>query len=335
MQHHAPVAQGGPAGPPVGQGIDGGGGEGPGHRPVAGGGNAAALGVAQPAEAQPGVDPVGKVVQQRFQPRHPFRGDNQGVAAGGDAGPRLDGYLGQVGRPLRHQDGIGTGQLCQRLGNEAGVAAQRLQREKPGHRLRSVADAIDHHHPGVQCRVVAQRVVAAGHVVVDGRRNAGHGQTGLGQQRRTGQRTAAADHHNAVDADPADRGYQFGHPVGEVRQPGGAQPGTAITGEPQGFGFVDRRRLAGHQTDIPVADADHLPAPPPGRHGDSPDGGVHARRIAAGGQHGQTGHADPIISFTSSLSSVSDALRSPALRPRSSTRMRSETAKMSFRLWEM
>ena len=153
-------------------------------------------------------------------------------------------------------------------------------------RLHRIAQAVDGFDSRIGRRVVANGVFGADDVVVDGRRDARHGNALLAQLDKAPEGAVAADTDDAVQTQQlAGRGrLLLALQRAEFLAAGGVEHRAAAIDDMRNAVCRQLDKVTVNQAVIAAADADALdPAESGGPH-DRAHSGVHARRIAAGGQ---------------------------------------------------
>ena len=224
------------------------------------------------------------------------RFDSSFAGAGGCLHP-LDDVLLEVIGDLRHQN---TG------GAHGDTGAQRQPASPPPHNLYNAApimglggvpQLVHHFHHGVDGGVVADGLVAAGNVVVDGARQPDAGDAMGGQIPGALEGAVAADDYHAFNAVLVAVVHGFLHTFlgAEFGAAGGIQDGAASM---DGIGYaaqIHGNQFAFNQTIIAPHHAEHFhPLMETGTH-DGAHGGVHARGIAAAGQHSNLFHVASLL----------------------------------------
>jgi translation elongation factor EF-G len=123
-------------------------------------------------------------------------------------------------------------------------------------RLGRIAHAVDHVHNCIQARIISDRIVAAGDVVVDRAGNADAGHAAQRKVARAAERTVAADDDDAVDVvllAALDRLLKSRF-LFEFKTPGGVQDRTAAMDDVGNGrlvkGFVPLAEMFGYATDL-------------------------------------------------------------------------------------
>ena len=158
--------------------------------------------------------------------------------------------------------------------------------------LHGVAELVHALHSGIGRGVEADGVVGADDVVVDGAGDAHHGDAELGQILRAAERAVAADGHQPVQTDELAGGVGLFLPLvgAELITAGAVQNGAAPVDDAADAGVVHLQDVAGDQPLPAPADTHALDAPRVGAAHHGADTGVHARRVAAAGQHADAFH---------------------------------------------
>ena len=152
--------------------------------------------------------------------------------------------------------------------------------------LHGVPQLVDALHRRVGGGVEADGIVGADDIVVDGAGNTHHGDAPLAQILGAPEGAVAADGHDAVQS------QQLAGIIGlllpclgaELLAAGGIQDGAAPVDDAADAGAVHLHEVAVDEALPAAADAHHLDAPAQGAAHHGADGGVHTRRVAAGGQ---------------------------------------------------
>jgi hypothetical protein len=128
-----------------------------------------------------------------------------------------------------------------------------------------------------------------GQVVVDGRGHADHRGAPFVQGRGSGLRAVAADHDQSAQPVITQliQGLTQAGPGLELFAARGAQHRASRVNDAADIARSQRAQVAGQQPAESVADADRLEASRVCAANHCADRGVHARRIAAAGEHGQ------------------------------------------------
>ena len=253
------------------------------------GGRAAALDVAQNGgagvDAGAGLDLVGDLLGMADA----LGDDDDEVVLAG-----LFGHLDAVEDVALHielvlgqQHGHGARGDGHVQGDVAGVAAHDLHHAAPVVALGGVAQLVDHLHGGVHGGVVADGVVGAGDVVVDGAGQADHRDAAVGQLAGAAVGAVAADDHQRVDAQLTALGRALVLALLglELQAAGGVQDGAAVLDDVGDAAQVHLVALAVQQAVVAALDADHpVPLVDAGAD-DRAHRRIHAGCVAAAGQY--------------------------------------------------
>ena len=179
---------------------------------------------------------------------------------------------------------IGAGGDGTVQGQESRLATHHLDEEQTLMAAGGVADAVHTPHDGVQCCVIADRVIGTCQVVVDGAGYSHDGEIKLaGKLAGAAQRTVTANDHQRVDAmllDDLISLFAAFHRL-EILATGGLQDGTAMVHDAGNTLGLQVNDLIFYQTPVAAVDAFYLKSVVNCRSGDRADGSVHARRVAS------------------------------------------------------
>ena len=171
-------------------------------------------------------------------------------------------------------------------GDVPGPAAHHLDHAAALVGVGSVPQFVDHLHGGIHGGIIADGVLAAGDVVVDGAGDADAGDPYVGEVLRAAERAVAADDHQAVDAVLLahlfalhDAGHLF-----ELQAAGSVENGAAPLNDLGHRADAHVHDLLVEKTGIAAHDPLDLDAHGDGGADDCANGGVHARGIPAAGQ---------------------------------------------------
>ena len=158
--------------------------------------------------------------------------------------------------------------------------------------LHGVAELVHALHGGVGSGVEADGIIGAVDVVVNSAGDAHHGYAEFGQILRAAERAVAADRHQTLQTDELAGGVCLLLPLlrAEFVTTGGIEHGAAAVDDAADAGVVHLHDVAGNKTLPAAADAHALNAPCVGTAYHGADAGVHARRVAAAGQHTDAFH---------------------------------------------
>ena len=158
--------------------------------------------------------------------------------------------------------------------------------------LHGVTQLVDALHGGVGGGVKADGIVGADDIVVDGAGDAHHGDAPLAEILRAPEGAVPADGHDAVQSQQLAGfiGLLLALLGAELLAAGGVQHGTAPVDDTADAGAVHLHEVAVDEALPAPADAHHLDAPAQGAAHHGADGGVHTRRVAAGGQYTNAFH---------------------------------------------
>ena len=193
----------------------------------------------------------------------------------------------KIDRLFRHQNG-----RCARSQTDiecqmARVAAHDLNHGAALVGLHRVTQTIDGLHGRIGGGVVADRVIRADDIVVDGRRDADDRDALLGQLHQTAERAVAADGDDPVQPQQlAGRcGLFLALQRAEFVAAGSVEHGAAAVDDMRNVVILQDGKISVDQAVVAAADADALNAHIRAGADDRADGRVHAGRIAAGSQH--------------------------------------------------
>ena len=225
----------------------------------------------------------------------PF-GDDDDEAAGAAQHGAIQqvGELFDVRLDLRHEDSVGAGGQAGMESEGAALPAHDLDEENALRRLRRVAQAVNGLNGGVDRGIEADTPVGAGSVVVDSRRHQHCGDAVLGGQRAgAAQRAVAADSDQAVDVEGAQHFGAVGPAFRRVEllAAEGAEEDAAALDDVADVVAVQDDELTVDEADVAVLDAQRLQAAMGAGADDGADAGVHAGRVAAARQDGNSLHA--------------------------------------------
>ena len=252
-------------------------------------GRAAALHMAQHGgpgvDAGAGLDLVGQVLSMAGALGDD---DDEVLFAGllGELHP-VQNVAFQIVGALGDQGGDGAGGNTHVQGDVAGVAAHDFHHAAAVVALGGVAQFIHHLHRGVHSGIVADGVLAAGDVVVNGAGNADAGDPQIGQSLGAAERTVAADDNDRVDAQLlAHFGALFLALLGlELKATGGIKNGAAAVDDLGNAPQVHLIGLTVQQTVESALDSDHPHAVAQGGTHNGAHSSVHTRRVAAAGKY--------------------------------------------------
>ena len=150
---------------------------------------------------------------------------------------------------LRHESGQRAHGYAGVQGNIAAAAAHDLHNTAPVVGLGGIADAVNHLHGGVQGGVIADGVIGACNVVIDGAGHTDAVNAGVGQITGAPEGTVAADDNNALDAlFTAHVGCLFHARRGvELGAAGGVQSRTAVLHDVGHAAHVHLFQITGEQ----------------------------------------------------------------------------------------
>ena len=199
----------------------------------------------------------------------------------------LENVLVKVVGNFRHKSGQSAHSHAGVQGDVTAAAAHYLHHAAAVVRLGGVADAVDHFHGGIQSGVVANGVIGAGDVIVNGARHANGENALAGQVPRAAEGAVTADDNYAVDAlFPADSRCLF-HALGsiELRAAGSKQGRAAMLHNVGHAAHVHFLQVSIEQAVIAPHDAVNLHAKVQAGTDHCPHCRVHARSVAAAGQY--------------------------------------------------
>ena len=158
--------------------------------------------------------------------------------------------------------------------------------------LHSVPQLVDALHRRVGGGVEADGVFGADNVVVDGAGDAHHGYAAFAELLGTPEGAVAADGHDAVQP------QQLAHTGGlglalrraELLAAGGIENGAAAVDDAADAAGIHAVKIPVDEAGPAPADANALDAPVQSRAHHGPHRRVHARRVAAAGQHADSFH---------------------------------------------
>ncbi len=142
-----------------------------------------------------------------------------GISLGGDddgVAPRRHSTFDLLQNDLfcqghfRYQDQIGAAGFGHGVRQKARVPPQDFEGKEVRQGLPGIADAVEHPHAGIDSGVEAEGRFRAGHVVVDGSRQADHLASIAGQVSGCIHRAVATQHHQRRDAQRLQRRVDFG-----------------------------------------------------------------------------------------------------------------------------
>ena len=192
----------------------------------------------------------------------------------------------EIIRCLRHQHRRGAHGKTHIQRQISGMAAHDLHHGAALVGLHGVPQLVDALHRRIGGGIKADGIVGTDDIVVDGAGDAYHGDAPLAQILRAPEGAVAADGHDAVQS------QQLAGVIGlllpcfgtELVAAGGIQDGAAPVDDAADAGAVHLHEVAVDETLPAPANAHHLNAPAQGAAHHGADGGIHARRVAAGGQ---------------------------------------------------
>ena len=154
-------------------------------------------------------------------------------------------------------------------------------------RLHGVSETVDSLDGGVGRGVVADGVVGADDIVINGGRNADNADTLLGKLLEAAERAVAADADNAVESQKLARGScalltLYG---AELFASCRIEHCAATVYNVVDAVFVETDKIAVDESIESAPDADAVDAAVDGRADDRADGCVHTGRVTAGGEH--------------------------------------------------
>ena len=221
--------------------------------------------------------------------------------------------LFKVVLPLRHQHCRCAHSHAHIQRQITGAVAHDLHHGAALMGLHGVPQPVDALHRRVGGGIEADGVVGTDDIVVDGTRDAYHGDAELGQVLCAAERTVAADSHQAVQSQQlAGVGRLLLALLStELVAPCAVQDGAAAVDDAADAGAVHLHDVAGDQAGVAPPDAHALDAASQRTADHGTDAGVHARCVSAAGQHADT--LDCIVHKISTSFLAAGARRCPLL----------------------
>ena len=205
----------------------------------------------------------------------------------------LFGHLGmEIIGAFRHQHRRGPHGYAHIQGQISGVAAHDLHHGAALMGLHGVPQLVDALHRRVGGGVEADGVFGADNVVVDGAGDAHHGYAAFAELLGSPEGAVAADGHDAVQP------QQLAHAGGlglalrraELLAAGGIENGAAAVDDAADAAGIHAVKIPVDEAGPAPADADALDAPIQSRAHHGPHRRIHARCVAAAGQHADSFH---------------------------------------------
>ena len=172
-------------------------------------------------------------------------------------------------------------------GKMAGVAAHDLHHGAALVGLHGIAQLVDALDGGICRGIVADAVVGAADVVINGCGHAHHGDPVAGQGQRAAEGAVAADGDDAVKAQQLAGGHRLALAFlcAEFLASGGIEHGTAAGDDVRNAVLLQPDDIAADQAVPAAPDTDALDPAVIGAADNSTDRCIHAGSVAAGGQH--------------------------------------------------
>ena len=213
---------------------------------------------------------------------------------------------------LRQQDSHSTGGDGNVQGNVTGVAAHDLDHTAAVVALGGVAQLVDHFQSGVHGCIIADGVLGAGNVVVDGAGQADHRNAAVCQLACAAVRTIAANDDQCVNAQLTTLGSTavLAFLGLELQAAGSVQNSTAGRNDVRDAAQVHFKAFAVQQAVVTTLNADHAVTFVQAGTDHSAHGSIHARSIAAACEHAN--RFDLLFHTRDSLQFVSSFTHEPA-----------------------
>ena len=184
-----------------------------------------------------------------------------------------------------------------------GAAAHHLHHRAALVGLHGVPQPVNALHRGVGGSIESDGVIGANNVVINGTGNAHHRNAPFAQILGAPEGAVAADGHNAVQSQQLAGIGGFLLPLlcAELLAAGRVQYGAAAVDDAADAGAVHLHKVTVDQSLPATADPHHLNAAAQGAAHHGTDGGVHSRRVTAGGQYTDAFYCVFHIEYTSSI----------------------------------